>query len=345
MMRILILNNRYPTLQKPYVASWLKIIYEEVKDCFNEVDLLVGTRNSSGKPGLILDIFMYWIKVLFSLKIARSEVLFLHHFNMYWPVLKLRVGKQKLLIHWHGSELKSGSGFSRPSPWNRDRRLKSATHIAPSYYYKKLIQEYLPALTKIHVIPSGGIDTALFKPVVKEGNRSEWVIGFASQLSYAKGVELFLELARNLDSLLNDRNVSIKLTAIDYGASNQEITDELRALGVELVQPMDKQMLPEYYSSLDILLFPSHHESLGLVPLEAMACGIPVVCPDAFSAPEYCRPGKSGELFKPRDYQSFREAILKVLKNYNGYTTREIILKNYSREVARNAYQNLISSL
>ena len=61
--------------------------------------------------------------------------------------------------------------------------------------------------------------------------------------------------------------------------------------------------MPQFYNSCDILLFPTHHESLGLVGLEAMACNKPVVGSNCTALPEYIIPGKTGELFE-KDHQT-----------------------------------------
>lgn len=343
-MRVLIINNRYPSANKPYVASWLKDIYEIVKGKFPDTKLLVDQGNSSGKTGQIKDLLNFYFRLLTSDLLSQQDVLFLHHFNMYWYVIKLRVKNQKLLIHWHGSELRKKSRFSKPEKWNADKVLMNATHIAPSNYFKHLMLKKMPNLSRVEVIPSGGVDVNQFTMEPKRYETNTLVIGFASRLSESKGVRFLIRLATEKKVLTEALGKSIELKAIDYGASEATKT-ELMSLPVKLVAPMTKKKLPEFYSELDVLIFPSHHESLGLVPLEAMSCGVPVLCPNDFAAPEYCISGLSGELYLAQDYRSFKNNLFTILKNRGNYKPRNIVCDKYSQAYCKLRYEDTLLSI
>jgi glycosyltransferase involved in cell wall biosynthesis len=59
---------------------------------------------------------------------------------------------------------------------------------------------------------------------------------------------------------------------------DEALADKLRALGAELRGYVTKDELVRLYRGAEVLLFPSRYEGFGLPPLEAMACGTPVVC-------------------------------------------------------------------
>jgi glycosyltransferase involved in cell wall biosynthesis len=71
--------------------------------------------------------------------------------------------------------------------------------------------------------------------------------------------------------------------------------------------------LPMFYSYADILVHPSLSEGFGLTPLEAMACGTPVLCSNRTSLPEVV--GDAGLLFDPEDKNALGELILALLRN------------------------------
>jgi glycosyltransferase involved in cell wall biosynthesis len=88
---------------------------------------------------------------------------------------------------------------------------------------------------------------------------------------------------------------------LNYGASF-----ELYVIGKRLDDPRvkfycsyidDRERLSDIYNDVDILIFPSKAETFGLVPLEAMACGVCVISSDATALPELVN-GKVGYLFK-----------------------------------------------
>ncbi|MBD8897366.1 glycosyltransferase family 4 protein [Rhodanobacter sp. DHG33] len=66
-----------------------------------------------------------------------------------------------------------------------------------------------------------------------------------------------------------------------------------------------------YYNALSMLAFPSiSTEAFGRTPVEAQACGVPVLCSDAFGIPETLQPGVTGLLLPPGDTDAWREGIL-----------------------------------
>lgn len=342
-MRILIVNNRYPSANKPYVATWLKEIFKIVRAEFPNSGLLVNRGNSNNKIGQIKDLLRFYLTLLTSRHISNNDVLFLHHFNLYWFIIKKRINNQKLIIHWHGSEMKANSRFNRPNKWNKDKKLINCVHIAPSLYFKNLILKKIPSLKWVEVIPSGGVDVELFKRISTTHSANEVVIGFASKLTHSKGVQFLILLAHEKKNIEENIKKKIVLMAIDYGATNQTKND-LRSLPIELVPPMSKEYLPGFYSKLDVLIFPSHHESLGMVPLEAMSCGVPVLCPDDFAATEYCIPEVSGERYVPLNYKSFKENLVKIIAKRGIYNPRQIIEERYSQEFCKRRYAEVIVS-
>jgi glycosyltransferase involved in cell wall biosynthesis len=74
---------------------------------------------------------------------------------------------------------------------------------------------------------------------------------------------------------------------------------------------LPEEHLPAIYCLSDLLVFPSLYEGFGLPPLEAMACGTPVVASDSSSLPEVV--GDAGLMVQPDDTEALVEAIRRVL--------------------------------
>lgn len=71
--------------------------------------------------------------------------------------------------------------------------------------------------------------------------------------------------------------------------------------------------LPALYNLADLFIYPSRYEGFGLPPLEAMACGVPVVCSDAASLPEVV--GDAALLVPPDDVEALAATMRRVLEN------------------------------
>lgn len=102
-----------------------------------------------------------------------------------------------------------------------------------------------------------------------------------------------------------------------WGWNYSEIERELkkspyssRILTLSYVNGRD---LPSLYSAADVFVFPSFYEGFGLPPLEAMACGTPVITSNVSSLPEVV--GNSGVLINPFDEKDIATGMIRVLEN------------------------------
>ncbi|MDX1523452.1 MAG: glycosyltransferase family 1 protein, partial [Anaerolineae bacterium] len=127
-------------------------------------------------------------------------------------------------------------------------------------------------------------------------------------------------LSRLLDAFKTIRleHPDLKLVLIGKkGWLYDDFFKKLQSLGLEtevifpgFVEEID---LPACYQLAELFVYPSLYEGFGLPPLEAMACGVPVVCSNRSSLPEVV--GKAGVLFDPTDTQALTEALRQVLAN------------------------------
>jgi glycosyltransferase involved in cell wall biosynthesis len=82
------------------------------------------------------------------------------------------------------------------------------------------------------------------------------------------------------------------------------LEEDIKFLGSKLY---DKNRLPMLYNAAEMFVFPSFYEGFGLPPLEAMACGIPVITSTCSSLPEVV--GDAGILIDPRNYEDMSKKM------------------------------------
>ena len=121
-------------------------------------------------------------------------------------------------------------------------------------------------------------------------------------------------------SEVKKRISSIKLIKIGrpqfYGAREQilELIDELSLKeDVFFIDYVSEEDLPKWYNAADVLVYPCEYAGFGLPPLEAMACGTPVITSNTTSLPEVV--GDAGIMIDPHDIKLMSENIYQILTN------------------------------
>jgi glycosyltransferase involved in cell wall biosynthesis len=112
----------------------------------------------------------------------------------------------------------------------------------------------------------------------------------------------------------------------------------------------NERLLSLVYSAADVLVLPSLQESFGLVVLEAMACGTPVIGSPVGGMPEMIRPGVTGQLFPVEDVECLRAAVREVLEDPVRHAAmsancRRVAVEEYSLELHARRYMELYESI
>ncbi len=192
--------------------------------------------------------------------------------------------------------------------------------IACSGYMRTQVEELfqLPA-TKVDVVPNGvaiedfAIDpdeATAFRPTLT-GPRTRMVL-FAGRLEYEKGVQTVLGALQRVRAAVGPT----KFFVAGVGTYSDELRGQVRALGlqrhVKFTGFLDDHTLRLHYAAADVAVAPSIYEPFGLVAVEAMACGTPVVVGDTGGLREIVT-GGTGLTFTPQDEDELAAALIQVL--------------------------------
>ncbi|MCM8798401.1 MAG: glycosyltransferase family 4 protein [Candidatus Omnitrophica bacterium] len=139
------------------------------------------------------------------------------------------------------------------------------------------------------------------------------IIGIVSRLSEVKGHVYLIQAMKEILKKIP----TAQLLIAGEGKLKNYLLRLIRDLEIEnrvffLSPSWDTTSL---FSCLDVFVLPSLEEGLGMVVLEAMASGIPVVATRVGGVPEIIQDGENGLLVPPRDYQGLGEAICRILQN------------------------------
>jgi D-inositol-3-phosphate glycosyltransferase len=174
---------------------------------------------------------------------------------------------------------------------------------------------------KISVIPCG-VNMELFRPYDKASSRQKFglagekILLFVGRIDPLKGIGQLIKAVKLLENQDN-----LRLIIVGGDAGSREEIEKLQKLAAELgvsgritFQGTVKQdILPYFYSAADVCVLPSYYESFGLVPLESLACGTPVVATDVGDLKHIIRPGKAGYVITDNSPENIAGAVTKIL--------------------------------
>ena len=184
---------------------------------------------------------------------------------------------------------------------------------------------------KICTIPPG-VDTVLFRPMDRAAARAaldlapdDAVVSFVGRIDPIKGIDTLLAAMALVRDRVINRRLILQMIGGDLGADGRpvgplaDVWREAEALGladnVRLLGSRPQNELPVLYNSSDVICVPSRYESFGLVAVEAMACGVPVVASRAGGLIFSVEDGETGFLATVNDAKSFADAMATLLND------------------------------
>ena len=184
-----------------------------------------------------------------------------------------------------------------------------------------LVQYYGAAPSKIAIIPCG-VNLDLFHPIDKEiarkrlGLNHEKVILCVGRIDPLKGLD---QLLKALTHLNGNEAPALMVVGGDQHSQNevQGLQRMVRELHVEdqvsFVGSVAQERLPLFYSAADICVIPSYYESFGMVALESLSCGTPIVATDVGGMRRIIRGGEAGRIVEDNSPHQLASKISDLL--------------------------------
>jgi D-inositol-3-phosphate glycosyltransferase len=267
-----------------------------------------------------------------------------HYWMSGWAGLQLAAWRPAPLVHMYHTlgvmkDLAAGpNGAHEPEPRRSVERriaLQATRIVAATPLDKAQIALHCGADPERIEVISPGVDLELFRPIspaeasarLGHGPGHRMVL-FVGRLDPVKGLDtLVLAMAKVVaeepslrghsclcivggDKPQDPDRVDAERARIDRLARDSGLGDVIHFMG-----SVSQDDLPYYYSAAQVVVVPSRYESFGMVALEAMACGAPVIASDVGGLSTLVRDGRTGFLVPDGDADALARRLLPLLRD------------------------------
>jgi len=304
-------EDRHLLLAKELIAKGIRpvLIFSaplkaEYQKRFDEAGVVVRSLGYDGRPFR----FYRGLKQIFrEYEVDTAHIIFFDYFSLV-PWIVRATGLKRIIYEMQNS------GIFRATKWKRMLlRFRTKITTAPVVQFiaiSEFVKNQLIAAgvnERLITVRYLGVDVERFQPDPRASKAwrerfnvgpSEVLLSSVSYLRPFKNPDILVRGCQHLKS----QGVAFRLFVAGDGDMLPDLKSLSKELGVEknihwLGNMSDPRNLLQ---ASDLFLLASTGEAFGLVLVEAMACGVPIVGSDSGAVPEVIEPGKSGQLFKPR---------------------------------------------
>ena len=258
-----------------------------------------------------------------------------------WAAQKLREAWGVPIVHmFHTLGKMKNAVANGASELETARRIEVETEIvhfadqlvaATPAEFDQLVRLYGADPETISVVPPG-VDLDRFKHIPRKVAREQigvgphdWNVLFVGRIEPLKGVDTLIRamalLAEECPTWVD--RLCLSIIGGDPNTNENAEMERLKAMHTELklgdlvvfLGAKDQDTLQYYYNAAEAVVMPSHYESFGMVALEAMACGTPVIASDVGGLSYLVRDGETGFHVPDGDHIALASTLARVLQD------------------------------
>jgi len=206
--------------------------------------------------------------------------------------------------------------------------------------YRSTIELFPQVKDKILLLRNG-YNNDIFYPVdvdrkallAKHGlaYRGERIVLFAGKMTAFKGVDILLNAVQRYERSCPGGFITVIAGTGEEDGKLRRLAKELGLESAHFIGHKSQSELRRLYSAADVFAMPSRSEAFGLVALEAMACGLPVVASNVGGLPDFIN-SEVGTLTPPCDPDALSAAIQSEIRNIDMDPERKSKVARYALE-------------
>ncbi|OSY88494.1 hypothetical protein WH52_07005 [Tenacibaculum holothuriorum] len=308
---------------------------EYTTEVINHVNTHIAYIKPSSNPVIKGYRFYIAFKKLLA-KIGKFDII---HLNKLYPFgLFTFLLKQPYIIseHWTGYYKSHSSNISFFERFVSKKIIKKASYVCPVSNELKKSMEQLRFKGNYNIV-GNVVDTSVFKPLTRKENDTFTIIHISNMNDKHKNVSGIISAFSKLE-------FKSKLVLVGENSSKyMSYANKLNCTNnIEFIEHIPHYKVVEYLQSSDLYISFSNYETWGIVMIEALACGTPVISTDTGILNEIDK-NNSFEIIKTNDVKGLVNTIssFKNNRNINKNETHDFIAKNFSPKTIAEQFINL----
>lgn len=323
MKKVLVISNMYPSASHPSYGIFVKNQVEALKRAGIHVDIAVNDNPAVGKKNVIIK-YAKWAMRAMQLGRKGKKAYDVTHAHYVFPSGMLSLALKKLfgipyIVTAHGGDIeRMAKKSARIRNWTA-QILTEADHVIAvgPVLAEQIEQDFGIAKENISVL-SMGVNRNVFTEGDKQAVRKQlrildhkFVFLFVGNVIQQKGVE---ELVAAYKRVKKQTTKDIELVIVgsrrdtNFISSIQSQVDAT----VRFEDPVQQTQLVKWFQAADVFVLPSHLEGFGLVALEALASGTPVIASNVGGLVSLLGDG-AGKLVPAKNSEALSEEMLRAL--------------------------------
>ena len=319
-MKILLSTNMYPSKNNPQLGVFIKSHVDIMKDKYNICNIICNENEIATTLNQKILKYLKFFKKLIIFSLTKKFDLIHAHYSFptgfLTSFLKI-ITKKKMILTVHGSDVQSDI-FDKYYLFliNKYTFYATDTIICVSAELKsQIVNKYNIDENKIHIIDMGFNDKIFFD-YKKSYLKSTFNITFIGRLIDIKGFDV---LIRAINSFTDDMRSKVKCVAYGDGSEKNkylkmidkyELTQNIMIKGFAT-----QNKIASVINESDVVVVPSLREGFGLVAIESLACGVPVVCSRVGGLKYIVKEGCNGYFFEKNNSEDLKLKLQKILKD------------------------------
>ncbi|KIL46617.1 hypothetical protein KP77_27440 [Jeotgalibacillus alimentarius] len=355
---ITVITNMYPSTAHPTFGIFVKNQVEALKAEGYQVDVIAIKDPRGGKVNALKKYGIWALKNLIYLitKGKKTDVVHAHYVfpSGLFGMLYKKIYKTNMIVTAHGGDIDKMARISPVTHRMTKNIIKNADHTIAvgNQLYDTIEQEFGAPRQKLELL-NMGVNRSVFNIHEKQQvrsklgmNQQEKAVLYVGNIIKQKGLSELIEAIDILKKdgafdqaklyLIGAKKSPGYFTELQEEISKRNLDDVVRYVGTK-----NQKELAEWMSASDAFVLPSHIEGFGLVALEAMSCGTPVIASRTGGLP-YLLDQQAGHLVEPKNAASLAEGIRTVLSDPS---YREKLRENGLKRAAENDETRVIQKL